>query len=140
MAHKCFPRFSDKVQITFQPRILEKLNISKRQNVHNVSYTIIPNDVQFLTERSRALLFNQQDAEAALELFKAHNSEFGDILMEHSDEEILETVRSRYIQSSCDVLNWSRALSKTIRSTFEYLDSQRKLAAHDEHIEEEKSE
>lgn len=114
------PRSLGDLEIRFQPRIVDRLAVQKRKTLDGVEYTIVPNDISFLTQQNRLLSLPISEAEQILQSYKSVNTELADVFDKCSDEELMSTVKSRYIQSTTDLKNWTRSLSQTVKSALEY--------------------
>lgn len=115
-----FQRLHDSRSAIFvQERVIDKIITEEREDGHGNKFTVCPNDIALFIEQSKLLKFDRSVQQGVLQDFARMAAPLSESLRGQSDTDIIQSVKSRYIQSTTDVHNYSRALSDAIRSEFE---------------------
>lgn len=109
------PFVDDRLVISVQPRLIDSLLAETRETPSGESYTFVPNDITLLVEQQKLMHFNPRDVQAVIDSFARSSTGMSDALKGLSDEQILSTVKSRYIQSAADMRSYAESLSRQVR-------------------------
>lgn len=109
------PFVDDRLIISVQPRLIDSLLAETRETPSGESYTFVPNDITLLVEQQKLMHFNPRDVQAVIDSFARSSTGLSDALKGLSDEQILSTVKSRYIQSAADMRSYAETLSRQVR-------------------------
>lgn len=103
--------------IFVQDRVINQLNVETKKTPLGHECVVVPNDISLLIDQQKLMSFNPSAVQAVIGEFRNSSSPLSDALKDIPDEDILSTVKSRYIQSVGDMSNWSRSLQRSIDDT-----------------------
>lgn len=114
--------FTDpKIAIVYQSRVIDTLLVDERETEKHEKYTVVSSDISFLINQQKLMRFRPEDVRAIVDNYTHSSTPLSDALKGMSDEKIVETVKSRYIQSPADMRSYAENLSRSVREFMEDL-------------------
>lgn len=99
-----------------QLRSIDAVNVRKKVTPLGETITIVPNDINLYIEQQKLVSQNPSLASTIISEFVSSSSRLSDAFKGMSDDDMIETVKSRYIQSVTDMHSYADGLQKTILS------------------------
>ncbi|UPW42016.1 hypothetical protein [Dipodfec virus RodF1_24] len=114
-----------------QPRTIDQLCEQTLVDGQGKEYRCVSNDIYLLVRQNKLAALNPMVQSAVQNEFARVGSTLSDTAkaLKISDSDLLKTVKSRYIQSTCDMSSYVKAMSKAVKDTVSsyrsYLDSKK---------------
>lgn len=125
--------FTDpKIAIVYQSRVIDTLLVDERETEKHEKYTVVSSDISFLINQQKLMRFRPEDVRAIVDNYAHSSTPLSDALKGMSDEKIIETVKSRYIQSPADMRSYAENLSRNVREFMEDLQASQNVDQSDQ--------
>lgn len=125
--------FTDpKIAIVYQSRVIDTLLVDERETEKHEKYTVVSSDISFLINQQKLMRFRPEDVRAIVDNYARNSTPLSDALKGMSDDKIIETVKSRYIQSPADMRSYAEHLSRNVREFIEDLQASQNVDQSDQ--------
>lgn len=127
-----FPSVQTELVILAESRTIDMVNLTERVSPLGQTYSPLPNDVGLFIKQQKILKYNPTVVQEILQEFRASSSPLSDALKGVSDADIMDSVKSRYIQSTGDLHRYAESMQDAFFAGIEDIRSSRAAAAASE--------
>lgn len=116
-------------------RVIDTVNVEERVSASTgEKYTVIPNDISLFTQQQKLASFNPEIVKSIISEYSRSANPLTMQSEKLPDDKILDTIKSRYIQSTTDMANYQKYLQAAVRETLDDIEYERKQALESDSV------
>lgn len=116
--------------VPVQTRVIDTVCVETfKSPLDGAEIVYTPNDISLLVNQSKFASFNPEIVKSIVSEYSRSSQPLSQLMSGRSDEDIISSVKSRYIQSHCDMADYVHQVHAAISSEVDSINQQRHAAA-----------